>query len=384
MFNLTYVGEFDFNRKTASTERIINNCKAIQAFDNFKINIIGYSDIPHFIVDELPIFNVKRGIHKASKLFYYLLRPFYIIRLLNKTNKEHDIIIYYGTSTRFLLPLLVYCKINKIKLIADIVEWYDYSHLPFGKYGPIAFENYLCLTKLAPKCDGVIAISSYLEKYFLNKCMQTIRVPVLVDTKRENEGLTIIPKFDQNFLNLIYAGFPGKKDLVANIIEAVEQLNCDGKMVKLHLLGLTKPQVQELIHNNISDAIICYGRISQNDVPKYLKLADFSILLRPDKRYAHAGFPTKFVESLNAGLPVIANYTSDLPLYLIDGYNGFVVEDFSINALISKIKSILSLEKNKFSQLKVNAYRTVVENFDYRIYTDKLGKFITTVQKIKS
>ena len=382
MFNLTYVGEFDFNRKTASTERIINNCKAIKASNNFKVNIIGYSDVPSFIVDKLPIFNVKRGKHKASKLFYYLLRSFYIIRLLNKTNKEHDIIIYYGTSARILFPLLVYCKINKTRLIADIVEWYDYSHLPLGKYGPIALENHLCLTKLVPKCDGVIAISSYLEKYFSNRSVKTMRVPILVDTRHECKETTETHKFNQKYLNLIYAGYPGKKDLVANIISAVEQLNCDHMLINLHLLGLTGIQVQDLIHNTISDAIICYGKVSQNDVPKYLKQADFSILLRPDKRYAHAGFPTKFVESLNAGLPVIANYTSDLALYLIDGYNGFVVEDFSTEALISKMKSILSIEKVKFSQLKVNAYCTAVENFDYRLYTNNLGNFITQIQKM--
>jgi len=46
------------------------------------------------------------------------------------------------------------------------------------------------------------------------------------------------------------------------------------------------------------------------------------------------------------------------------------------------MKSILSIEKVKFSQLKVNAYCTAVENFDYRLYTNNLGNFITQIQKM--
>ncbi len=47
-----------------------------------------------------------------------------------------------------------------------------------------------------------------------------------------------------------------------------------------------------------------------------------------------AGFPTKFVESLGAGCPVITNYTSDLDLYLKNGFNGFVVKDLNMKVFL--------------------------------------------------
>jgi len=99
-------------------------------------------------------------------------------------------------------------------------------------------------------------------------------------------------------------------------------------------------------------------------------------LLRPLLRYAQAGFPTKFVESLNAGLPVIANLTSDLNLYLKDGYNGFVLNNYSVDELVSKIRFIMSLPKSSFNQLRINSKRTAVENFDYRLYTKKFDAFL--------
>lgn len=379
MSNILYIGEFDFNRKAASAVRIINNCKAILVSGKFNISIIGYSDRPNFKEGEIQIQNVKRGKTLVAKVFYYIFRPIYIIKLLQKV--KVDVIIFYGASARLLVPLFVYCKVMKIKLIVDVIEWYDYSNLPLGRFGPRALDVHFNLTKLIPKCDGVIAISSYLQKYFINKGIETIRVPILIDSTHINDSEKTIPHIDQNFLNLIYAGVPGQKDLLYNIIEAVEQLVKEGALVRFHVLGPTKQQLQVLIRKNISDAIICYGTIAQEDVSVYLKQADFSVLLRPNKRYANAGFPTKFVESLSSGLPVIANYTSDLQLYLKDGYNGFVVEDYTTKALILKLKFILAFEKSTFSQLKIGAFQTALEKFDYRLYSDNLVEFITHIQQ---
>jgi len=381
MQDIIYIGEFDFNRKTAAAVRIVNNCKAIAATNNFKIKIIGYSDIPSFKVDDLSIFNVKRGKGTLLKLYYYVFRAFHIIHLLNKINEKPDAIIYYGNTAKILTALLIYCKFKKIKLIVDVVEWFDYSHLHLGRYGPFALDAHLTMTRLIPRCDSVIAISSYLQNYYANRGLKTLRIPILVNTKKIDEHPEIISNFDPDFLNLIYAGNHGKKDLIFNVIDAVEQLSSEGLKVKFHLLGPTKPELQSKIHYPITDAIICYGRIPQENVPFYLNQADFSVLLRPVLRYAQAGFPTKFVESLNAGLPVIANLTSDLKLYLKDGYNGFVLNNYSVDELISKIKSIISQPKSSYNQLRVNAKQTAVENFDYRIYSKKFDAFLNTNQK---
>jgi glycosyltransferase involved in cell wall biosynthesis len=386
MLNVFYVGEFDFNRKVAAAVRISNNCKAIQSSGNFNMTIIGYSDIPRMQQDKLSIINVKRGNSYFGKLFYFLFRSFFIIELLKKCSCKGDIVIYYGTSTRILLPLYLYCKIKKRPLVVDVVEWYDYNNLKFGRYGPLAIDVHFCLTWLIPKCDGIIAISSYLENYYNKIGKRTVKIPILVDTLENYNVATTVPDFNRNNLNLIYAGFSKKKDFVLNVIDAVEKVNNEGFKVRFHLLGPTLSQLRSQSLIDLSDAIVCHGKIPQEQVPYYLERADFSVLLRPNKRYAHAGFPTKFVESLNAGLPVIANYTSDLDLYLKDGINGFVIEDCSVSALMDKLKYIISLDRNRFQQLRINARQTAIENFDYRLYSDKFDEFLSNIsgQKISN
>ncbi len=109
---------------------------------------------------------------------------------------------------------------------------------------------------------------------------------------------------------------------------------------------------------------------------KYIANADFSIVIRPIATNTMAGFPTKFVESLNAGTPVIANLTSDLGLYLKNDFNGFVVKDDSKEEIRKRIISILELPKSKIEEMKLNAKKTAIENFDYRGYSNKIQSFI--------
>jgi glycosyltransferase involved in cell wall biosynthesis len=376
--NLFYIVEADFARPNACTNRVLNNVKAIISHYDWHVTIIGYGDVPE-IHGDTSFKNVKIGKTFLVKLFYFVFRGVLVTKLLKKQSEKADVLIYYGSSSRFLFPLLQYARRNKIKIMADVVEWYDYSHLPLGRFGLVAFDIHLGMTKFIPRCDGAIVISTFLESYFTSKNLKTIRIPVLIDTRSTFYREDHVDSFDKKQLHLIYAGIPGRKDYVLNVIKAVEQLAKSGVSIQFHLLGPSKSDLGFYPKDIFSDAIVFHGKILQHLVPKYLEQADFSILLRPNKRYSQAGFPTKFVESLNAGLPVIANLTSDLNFYLNDGYNGIVVNAISVDALTEKIKGILLMDKNELLMMKKNARKTAIDQFDYRIYSGILQNFLTNI-----
>lgn len=377
--NLFYIVEADFARPNACTNRVLNNIKAITSLHDWDVTIIGYGDVLEMTENNLKIRNVKRGKGFLVKLFYYVFRGILVKKLVKKGTKKIDLLIYYGCSSRFLIPLLQYARKNKTKIVVDVAEWYNYSHLPMGRFGLSALDVHHGMTKLIPKCDGAIVISSFLQDFYTIKNLKIIKVPVLIDTRNIGVEKISVKPFDENYFHLIYAGSPGKKDLVMNIIEAVEQLYANGLAILLHILGPTQKELELKTNRLFSDAIVFHGKISQQNVSEYLKQADFSVLLRPNERYAQAGFPTKFVESLNAGLPVIANNTSDLALYLKDGYNGFVVPDYSVDALIGVLKVIISIDKVKLGIMKINARQTAVENFDYHIYSNQFHEFFKCI-----
>ncbi|MGN6264155.1 MAG: glycosyltransferase [Ginsengibacter sp.] len=381
MYRFLYIAESQFDQEDAVNNRIINNVKAISQKVACDITIVGYGNTPTMVCDGIPIINLKKGTGIFQKIYNYTFRGRLIRKFLYEQTVVPDLIIYYGSNFRYLFPIMEYSRKKKVKVICDIVEWYDPSHLPLGKFGPVSLDVLLGFKYLVPKTDGVIAISKYLERHFASKELPTLRVPVLIDSAQQSRKQADREMFDRKYLNLIYAGFPGKKDLVRNVIDAVEILSGEGKKIRLHILGPTPEELSNGFTSKYSDAIICYGRKPQKAVSDYLMAADFSVLLRPNKRYAEAGFPTKFVESMNAGLPVIANITSDLGCYMKAGFNGYIVEDCSVISLVNVLRFILTIDKEELKTMHENAYSTAVKNFDYSVFSNSLSGFIHKIIK---
>ena len=90
-----------------------------------------------------------------------------------------------------------------------------------------------------------------------------------------------------------------------------------------------------------------------------------------------AGFPTKFVESMTAGTPIITNKTSDIELYLKEGETGFFLDYPNLNKSLDKLEYILGLSEDKLSLLKENCNK--FEAFDYSNYLSKTKKFLELV-----
>ena len=74
-----------------------------------------------------------------------------------------------------------------------------------------------------------------------------------------------------------------------------------------------------------------------------VRAADFTVLLRPDARFAHAGFPTKLVESLSLGVPVLANVTSDISEYVRDGREGILLAGPTREAFAAGLRRALAI-----------------------------------------
>lgn len=379
MYRFIYIAESRLDQEDAVNNRIINNIRAIRNSIDCDFTIIGYGDKNEMNYKDVPVKNVKRGKVNIQKIFFFIFRGFYVYKLLMKEFSKPDLIIYYGTSFRYFYFLMKYARQKNVRVICDVVEWFNPSHLPLGRFGPMAFDIKTGFKYYIPKCDGIIAISTYLQNYFISKNLKTLRIPVLIDTHIEDSKLYEVrskqTSFDDSCLNLVYAGFPGKKDLIFNIIGAVQQMYEHGFPIRLHVIG---PTTDEL-GINLSEGIKCYGRIEQRLVLEYLKEADFSVLLRPPEQYAHAGFPTKFVESLAAGLPVIANLTSDLNKYLRDRFNGLIVRDCSISSLIDVLNYAINIDKCQIRMMHKNAYETAVHNFDFRLFSKDFSTFIRAI-----
>lgn len=272
---------------------------------------------------------------------------------------------------------------NRITLIHDSVEWYSACEYKMGCFAPAyILKNYLN-SHVINRNYKVIAISSFLNAHFIKKGIESIRIPVIMDT---NIGFKENRK-NSEFIDIAYAGNPGKKDSLNDVITAFKKAIFDKHLrIRLHLIGITEKQAIEtkLITDNeirrMNSNIIFYGRVSRSEVIRILSGVHFTILVRPmNERYAKAGFPTKVVESMSLGIPVICNLTSDLSMYLNNNENSVVIEDDSVDAIQKAFERVASITHDQWQIISEKAKKTAANEFDYRNYDKKIEEFISNV-----
>ncbi|MEI7661398.1 MAG: glycosyltransferase [Bacteroidota bacterium] len=400
MAKVFYVGAFNFPIGDAAAARVLSNGKIFREL-GYEVSFIGmgqysraedkdvngeyyYQGFHYYQTDEFR--REKTNLLKRS--FDYLNRGDAIIAILKKIElQKNDIIIAYHPESIFTSRLHFICKKHAVKFIVDITEWQSPNELPFGRYGPIAIDNELKMRCVYNKVSNKIVISTFLNKHYGLKS-NTIILPPLVDSSdmkwlRFNNAANLINK-DDNAIKIIYAGTPGKKDALDTMIKAIINLLNTGINMYFYIVGMT---MDNYMYSPLFDLIIKYernirflGRHSQEVIPSIYKKVDFSILIREDTIKSQAGFPTKLVESMMAGIPVIINLTSDIGDYIVDGENGFIIGDSSEKTLTKHLFDIASISDEKLQNMKNQAKKCGLDKFDYHNYIEKTKRFIEILQ----
>ena len=316
----------------------------------------------------------KQRNHNFKKSMYYILTEFNPCVILITSS-------FYNIMQHTILK---YAQKHRIPIIQNVVEWYDITNNSFrGLIGKLRFiNNRISLSIIFPIKRNIIAISSLLENYYRGKRCNVVRIPTIVNM----DEYTCLPKCPDEKLVLSYAGMPAKKDLLINVIIALSMLNeSDRKRVIFRIYG---PQKEDLVSlglgtemiDALSDTVFCMGKIPYEEVKLHISHSDFTVLLRPDKRYANAGFPTKVGESMACGVPVIANLTSDLGMYLIDGETGVVCENETPQACCEAIKRALNFTNEQKISMRVKAYNMAKEAFSYTEYIQSIKLFMENLK----
>jgi glycosyltransferase involved in cell wall biosynthesis len=389
-----YTGSFRFPDGDAAAARVLGIGKALCAAghevvfagwekqgrqDDLREDGFTYQGFSYFSQGDLPTSTVS-PLRRVLRFIRYGQNT---LRWLEAQDmRDVKAIIAYHGGSWFLSRLISLCRQQGIRLIVDCTEWYAAHSLQGGRFGVPYLDNEIRMRHFNVAAGRVIAISSYLERYYLQYGCSVLRVPPLVDLGEEKwQSLQCAPA-DYGVLSVVYAGTPAKKDLLGNALRGLRILRDDGVSVKLHLIGPTREAVARCLDNDapilegLTEMLIFHGRVSQTEVPKLLAAADFSVLLRPQERYAQAGFPTKLVESLAAGIPVIANPTSDIAEYVRDGIEGILLDDDSPTAFVAGVKRALVLSRDQRETMRRNARLRAEASFDYKGYVQQLSTFI--------
>lgn len=384
---ILYVGGFEVPDKNAAALRVSVIGKMLREI-GFDVAFLGINSTPQSQNqknenDSIWVVNYPNTLIEWIKYSSSIKKIKVVVDKEFKT--KPSAIIAYNYPSFALLRLKHYCKKNEIPLVGDITEWSYYSDKKklavFKK-----IDTFFRMRWINKSLDGLIVISSFLFKYYNTKSINIILLPPLVDGtekkwKSSNNGTV------SDVVELVYAGSPGdgKKDRLDFIIMALNKVRADSSF-RLTIIGLAQEQclvdfgvgsLPEVIKNHVSFK----GRLSHLDAIKLIQSSDFSIFIRQDSLSTKAGFPTKFVESIACGTPVITNDTSNIKDYLFNSDFGYLLDDATETTLVESLNKAINLPRIKIEDMKRKCLNSNV--FTYHNHMDDFEVFIKKTIDLK-
>lgn len=388
---IVYIGAFRFPTYDAAAARVLNIGRGLRELGH-EVTFISwggkyekgetddfayYDGFKYYISGELNETNTLK------KIYNKFISGAKSIQILKSMIDKTDLVISYNPCFDFNLKLAHLCRLRGVKYAVDLTEWYDNNEIKITDILP----NRLNMTWFnKTRISNRILISSYFSRIYSKG--NNVVIPATCDSK-EAKWNVVNARNDNSpkAVTMIYAGTPAKKDKLHEIINAVERVDreCPDR-IQLLVLGSTKESYLKnyghlLQDPEIPDAVDFLGRVPQTEIPRYYAEADFMVLIRDKTRKSEAGFPTKFAESMMSGTPVIANITSDLGKYLLNGKNGFIVDGTSQEELYNTlVRNVLCLSNERIGVMSNLAKKTGMSFFDYRAYSATLKSFIDNLQ----
>ena len=356
-----YIGGFEMPDRNAAAQRVLSVSKALREL-GYDVRFYGITKCED-LIGKTDGFDYEAYPHPEGIIawFRYSLGGG-IINFIKK--KCPDYVFLYNYPSVAQERVIKYCRKHGIRTVGDITEWYRSFSLPKR------IDTYLRMTVSNKHLDGIIAISRYLATYYHDH--HVLLLPPLVD--KEERKWSILPEKRQNDkINLVYIGTGSIKDRLDKIVSGL--LNVGTDKFYLDVIGITEQQYtsiykKENLHN---DSIVFHGRLLHQEALRYLMRADFQIFFRDSIRVNNAGFPTKFVESMSAGIPVITNRISNIDDYIRNGENSFMIENPTENEIFGVLSRIASMSRAQIESMKQNCLKN---EFDYRKYCPLIKSFM--------
>lgn len=384
---IAYVGPVDFPEGGAAARRILGNAKALVAAGYEVVIVSGQRPGA-----EGEIFDVAPGIRcvsvnerdaehlpKALRYTRYSVMGARSRRWLDSQADLPTAVILYSGYSPYLLQFKGWARRRGVALLFDAVEWYAAPSLLGFMLSPYLWNTEFAMRVLIPQLDGVVAISRALESYYCARGLPVSRVPPLFDpaelTRSSYEPVENGP------LRLVYSGSPGQKDLIDTVIEAVIQRDAGGGRLRLDIAGLSEAELRSRPPLRkrggvIPDCLVAHGWVSHDRSMELVGQADFTVFLRHVNLVSTNGFPTKFVESLALGTPVITNITSDLAEHLRDCETGLICPDATLASLGLALDRALALDVDAHRALRAAARAEAERAFGFGAHVATLGFLI--------
>lgn len=375
MKKILYIGQIAIEG-SASCTHVRNRARF---FNNIGYEVYGLSECPKNECDK---------VEDTDFLKYVYMKPFHgkgkvrgagwiadqflgihtyneIIRALKFISP--DIIILYELNSIVVEERIrAYCKKHNIRLIIEVTEWMEVENRKEIATRGIVWQKDIQKRYIDKRCGNIIAISEFLYEHYRNQGCNVIKLPPLVyDFADKNQIFRDRDVVKLHQVKLVFAGTTDFKDYLEPMLKAIRKINNNEIKIIFDVVGPSPDAIESMLEcsSPTQYGINCYGRLSHENTLSIVRKADFSVLMRENKRYAKAGVSTKFVEAMSLAVPSICTAVGGTDAFVSDGVDGILIKDNSVHEVLDKLVQIVNMDSSKILQMKLNALNTAKQVF---------------------
>jgi N-acetyl-alpha-D-glucosaminyl L-malate synthase BshA len=340
-------------------------------------NLASFGNIVHLVSYSPPFrfnkYNENIFFHNVPITNYPLFEfPMYTISIAAKLaeiveSENIEIIHCHYAIPHTISGIIAKEIVNKFSKVKVVTTLHGTDVTLVGKQ-----ENFRKIVQYAlNKTDAITCVSEFLyqstiREFSPNKPIEVI--PNFVDTneyKRQSN-----PKLRRRFADdeekiIIHISNFRKVKRVPDVVQTFSLIQ---KQIPSRLIlvgdGPDFSEVENLIMKlNLKDKVWLLGE--QTSIVELLSISDLFILTSETE-----GFGLAALEAMSCEVPVVCYNVGGLSEFVFDGINGFLVPLGNIELLANKSIELLRNDTLRQS-FAINARKTVVENFDSRIITEK-------------
>ena len=375
MKKILYIGQIAIEG-SASCTHVRNRARF---FNNIGYEVYGLSECPKNECDK---------VEDTDFLKYVYMKPFHgkgkvrgagwiadqflgihtyneIIRALKFISP--DIIILYELNSIVVEERIrAYCEKHNIRLIIEVTEWMEVENRKEIATRGIVWQKDIQKRYIDKRCGNIIAISEFLYEHYRNQGCNVIKLPPLVYDFADKDQIfrdRDVVKLHQ--VKLVFAGTTDFKDYLEPMLKAIRKINNNEIKIIFDVVGPSPDAIESMLEcsSPTQYGINCYGHLSHENTLSIVREADFSVLMRENKRYAKAGVSTKFVEAMSLAVPSICTAVGGTDAFVSDGVDGILIKDNSVHEVLDKLVQIVNMDSSKILQMKLNALNTAKQVF---------------------
>lgn len=313
-----------------------------------------------------------------KELFQYLAILCPLKRWVNRKSNDKKVAVFYSLQNVWISSFKMIKKINhNIDICMIVPDLPDYFCM--GKDKNFLYRVYKKYSmnhckKNIKYVDSFVFLTEDMKDYFHTDKPYVVMEGIVHQRELDEDNRDLYPHFQfYNKKTILYTGSLEKQYGVIDLMKAFLTIKKDDYRLIICGDGEAKKDIMQ--YAKIDQRIIYLGMLSHNDILRLQK--QVTVLINPRKNegeYTRYSFPSKLLEYLSSGVPVIAYKLDGIP----DEYDDYI---YYINGdrdedIAEKMTQVCEKSEEERIQFGIMAKSYVTENKNCYVQVKKITDMI--------